>query len=123
MKRSQSAERNVPSLVQNSTNCVWSPLLVTISTGSIGRPDSQLDEASPSFSLFVKVPSLYYPPIYASSQVLSSLILIFFDKNCMCKLHLCQAEMCALASHIVLFNHPNVGWRIEIIVERRVACY
>ena len=55
--------------------------LVTSSTGSIRRSNSQLDEASPSFLLFVNVTLLYYPPSYATSQVLSSLILILRQKR------------------------------------------
>lgn len=47
------------------------------STDSIGPSDSQLVEASPSFILFIKVPLLvFYCPIYATSQLPPSLILI-----------------------------------------------
>lgn len=122
MKRSHSAENNVLSVVHSSTDCLWSPLLVISSTGSIGLSDSQLGEASRSFILFVKVPLLYCPPIYATSQVLSSPVLILRHK-----LYFHIAFMSVgnypLASQIILFRHPNVGWRIVMVAERRVACY
>jgi hypothetical protein len=72
VKRNPSAASNMPSHVQDSTNFLCSPLLVTSSTGCITRVESQLHEASQSFILFVKVPLLYYPPISSSFTILPS---------------------------------------------------
>jgi hypothetical protein len=70
---------------------------VTSSTGYITLSESQLDEASPSFILFVKVPLLYYPPIdWTYSPYSSSMA-----TNASCAFRIYATRMYALASQII----------------------